>query len=298
MSVVVREGGSLARNKFLFSREALECLKRVFDAHRSVNTCNLATLIDAVIEDSALPIIVGKKRAEQIVDAVIELDHPNAATEYVTHETILHRLNIEVPVRPVTPHPTPYQLSLAEFHKRLHSVMKSDYASVPAVLDTSPSHSTFKEIAQRLERLTTILTPSPNIEELTKRIDQRMEEEKMDVVDESAGERQERLLQERLHTLSPEEESVVSKLFSPPYTSAIIIDKFNIDMNKNKLRCLMPSTWLNDEVINFYMCMLQERDAALVAANPNRRPSHYFNSFFVHKLVDADNRYNFNNIKR
>jgi hypothetical protein len=35
--------------------------------------------------------------------------------------------------------------------------------------------------------------------------------------------------------------------------------------------CLRPLTWLNDEVINFYMCMLQERDDHLCRNDSNRR---------------------------
>jgi len=48
--------------------------------------------------------------------------------------------------------------------------------------------------------------------------------------------------------------------------------------------------WLNDEVINFYMALLQERaDQDLIVVDgqkKKRRDIHCFNSFFYAKLAD------------
>ena len=56
------------------------------------------------------------------------------------------------------------------------------------------------------------------------------------------------------------------------------------------LRLLNPGQWLNDEVINFYMAMLQERaDNDLIEVDgkkKKRRDIHCFNSFFYAKLGD------------
>lgn len=79
--------------------------------------------------------------------------------------------------------------------------------------------------------------------------------------------------------------------------SAVVIEKYNIPMTERNLKCLTHLTWLNDEVINFYMSMLQEKDTLMCAKNPNRIPSHYFNSFFVGKLLEGG-RYNYKNVKR
>jgi sentrin-specific protease 1 len=78
------------------------------------------------------------------------------------------------------------------------------------------------------------------------------------------------------------------KVLAGPQSREVVIDKFNIDMTRAKIACLRPRTWLNDEVINFYMCMLKERDAALCEKYPKRLHSHFFNSFFMHKLLQAD----------
>lgn len=54
------------------------------------------------------------------------------------------------------------------------------------------------------------------------------------------------------------------------------------------LRLLNPAQWLNDEVINFYMAMLQERaNNDLIEVDgkkKKRRDIHCFNSFFYAKL--------------
>jgi len=55
---------------------------------------------------------------------------------------------------------------------------------------------------------------------------------------------------------------------------------------------------LNDEVINFYMNMLQDRDISLCELNKNRRKSHFFNSFFVERLLVTDGCYKYESVKR
>ena len=78
-----------------------------------------------------------------------------------------------------------------------------------------------------------------------------------------------------------------------PNPQLLLTTKFNIPITLEKLRCLAVPRWLNDEVINFYMCMLQERDINLCEQNSQRLKSHYFNTFFMDKLLGKyHNRYN------
>ena len=78
-----------------------------------------------------------------------------------------------------------------------------------------------------------------------------------------------------------------------PNPQLLLTTKFNIPITLEKLRCLAAPRWLNDEVINFYMCMLQERDINLCEQNSQRLKSHYFNTFFMDKLLGKyHNRYN------
>ena len=46
------------------------------------------------------------------------------------------------------------------------------------------------------------------------------------------------------------------------------------------------------------MLMLKERDDALCLLHPSRRPSWFFNSFFIEKLLIADKKYAYSNVRR
>jgi len=70
-----------------------------------------------------------------------------------------------------------------------------------------------------------------------------------------------------------------------PHPELLLTTKFNIPITLEKLRCLAATGWLNDEVINFYMCMLQERDNYLCEQNSLRLKSHYFSTFFMGTLL-------------
>ena len=46
------------------------------------------------------------------------------------------------------------------------------------------------------------------------------------------------------------------------------------------------------------MLMLQDRDTQLCENFPDRKSSHFFNSFFIERLLVTDKKYNYNNIHR
>ena len=58
-----------------------------------------------------------------------------------------------------------------------------------------------------------------------------------------------------------------------------------IQMTFEKFRCLMPKQWLNSEVINFYMDLLQDKDSTIFCMNSKKKTSHFFNTFFMSKLL-------------
>jgi len=105
------------------------------------------------------------------------------------------------------------------------------------------------------------------------------------------------LINDRLAELSPQEEAKIDGVTSGPETSELLIYKFNIDMTREKMTCLKRGIWLNDEIINFYMEMLKERDVELCKLDPSRKPSHLFSSFFYSKLME-DGRYDYSRVKR
>jgi Ulp1 family protease len=140
------------------------------------------------------------------------------------------------------------------------------------------------------------------------RIDERMarpespSDDLMDVEDggeATKAQRQKELLSKRKQQVSPYDKSAVEQAFRRPNSHDVLIDKFNIDMTYSKFSCLRPAAWLNDEVINFYMSMLQEYDSQKHEKDPKLYPltCHYFNSFFYSKLLE-NGSYNYSNVKR
>ena len=77
----------------------------------------------------------------------------------------------------------------------------------------------------------------------------------------------------------------------------LLTNLHDIRITYRLFKCLKHGTWLNDEIVNLHMLFLQQRDNALCEANPNRRSSHYFNSFFVNLLADCGG-YKYENVKR
>ena len=67
----------------------------------------------------------------------------------------------------------------------------------------------------------------------------------------------------------------------------------------NDLSRLNPGCWLNDEIINLYMRLLQERDTRLHAEGKEKYPScHFLNSFFLSKLYKDTGSYDYESVRR
>ncbi|GAB4818844.1 hypothetical protein N2152v2_005890 [Parachlorella kessleri] len=70
----------------------------------------------------------------------------------------------------------------------------------------------------------------------------------------------------------------------------------NIELRRKDMACMAPLQWLNDEVMNLYMALLQERD--MRARSKGTLPKcHFFSTFFLNKLY-KDTGYNYNNVAR
>ena len=114
----------------------------------------------------------------------------------------------------------------------------------------------------------------------------------------SVLERQKILIAARKAPLSQEEMGRVRLVLNGPSTQEVLIEKYAIDMTRAKILCLRPCTWLNDEVINYYMNMLMERDQLRSdQSNGQVRSSHFFSSFFMVKLLQ-NGKYTYPNVKR
>lgn len=80
--------------------------------------------------------------------------------------------------------------------------------------------------------------------------------------------------------------------------SDVVVSKFNVDMKRKKLRCVRDGTWLNDEVINFYIEILKEYSAAKRNEDEQFPNVHLHNSFFYAKLAGERGGYNYRNVRR
>ncbi|CAH8353313.1 unnamed protein product [Eruca vesicaria subsp. sativa] len=101
---------------------------------------------------------------------------------------------------------------------------------------------------------------------------------------------------EPFKSLSKEDVAKVKHAFSANAQNILVThENSNIDITVEKLRCLKPGQWLNDEVINLYLVLLKEREA--------REPKkfikcHFFNTFFFTKLVQSGTGYNYSAVRR
>lgn len=101
-------------------------------------------------------------------------------------------------------------------------------------------------------------------------------------------------LKEFIELASIDEETVRNLLYRTG-RNHIIINKYKVDMTRDKLECLTPTEWLNDEVINFYFNMCMER----ASLSPGKYPDcHFMSTFFYSKLTNNNRTYFYPNVKR
>ncbi len=102
----------------------------------------------------------------------------------------------------------------------------------------------------------------------------------------------------RRRPLSQEQANEVkAKIFGSGPPGEILVRAFNVELSRQKLRCLKIGTWLDDEAVNIYMQLLKKRDDELCSKISTRRHSHFFNSFFIEKLI-GEGTYNYRGVKR
>ena len=78
----------------------------------------------------------------------------------------------------------------------------------------------------------------------------------------------------------------------------VMIRKFDFHITERQFVCLRPMTMLNDQVINFYMSMLNLYDQRMGKQFQDRSKSHFFNSFFIERLLRTNKKYAFANVDK
>ncbi|OEL14215.1 Ubiquitin-like-specific protease ESD4 [Dichanthelium oligosanthes] len=94
-----------------------------------------------------------------------------------------------------------------------------------------------------------------------------------------------------------DEREVDTLLYDSSHSDKIIVmhEPSNIEITKEKLECLRPRGWLNDEVINLYIELLKER----AEREPKRfLKCHFFNTFFYKKLTCGTAGYDYQSVRR
>ena len=90
---------------------------------------------------------------------------------------------------------------------------------------------------------------------------------------------------------------MVQTLLRFPSCDEIVIDKFRVSFKHSDLLRLNPGVWLNDEVINFYMKLCEERDK-ISSKIIEGKPSLFLNSFFYSKLIDHGRGFKYSNVRK
>ncbi|XP_051213750.1 putative ubiquitin-like-specific protease 1B [Lolium perenne] len=105
-------------------------------------------------------------------------------------------------------------------------------------------------------------------------------------------------LPELFTALTNEEESLVHNyLYGSGHSKEILVqhEPSNIEITREKLWCLRPRGWLNDEVINLYLELLKKR----AKEEPTRfLKCHFFNTFFYKKLAGGKTGYDYESVRR
>ena len=297
-------------------------------------SANLARVLRNITEDGsskcAFNKLIGSESAERLYVEIRKLYHFKAYEDYLTWDDFRLQLTektlLDLPIsssEPVLqqsyPIPSPrYKEEQRNYHEFLKNY--DGNGELLNIVKNSPHNfgSSSSSSSDQLKLLSPPIMWESRLRDplIHERIDQMMSEKSDDVADtrmrtmseDDADELNdaasnsaallEALLQARYAPLSPEETKSVNDVLRRPEnnTDARPI-KFDIPIINSTIVRLRPGVWLNDEIVNFYMSMLQERDKELVSIYPKRVPSYYFNSYFIAKLLD-EGGYKYANVKR
>ena len=101
----------------------------------------------------------------------------------------------------------------------------------------------------------------------------------------------------RYMMLTEEEREEAETVLNRPGGPDIVACRNNIEISADKIQCLQDKEWLNDEVINYYMDLLNDLNSRIGGSRlvPN---TYLWNSFFWLKLSDDGKGYNYKSVQR
>lgn len=235
--------------------EGLECLECIFEScvtsvMQNPPSVNLRTFLDAVGKSKLLTDTLGQGRGLSICLEIHRLDNSGAHNQFVNWQKLrsllesLTLLNFPITNEAIA--------QLSDYQLLLH---KNGIATKPSkdsesnrenAEDSFPLESVserYGELSSELEKQHNAANNYGNGENspISDRVDNLMHGG-------LSEEAKEKLVRMRFVVLTAAEYSSVQDVFDGPSTDDTVIEKFNIPMTSNKLNCLKPSAWLNDEV--------------------------------------------------
>lgn len=102
------------------------------------------------------------------------------------------------------------------------------------------------------------------------------------------------------HSLTNVEKNIVTtKLSEKGNDNDYIVQLDNKFVIRKSYQTLNQRRWLSDEVINFFFLLLAKRDEKICNQQDGMKRSHFFNSFFITKILDegSTNKYTYANVK-
>eukprot|EP01090_Pellita_catalonica_P021597 TRINITY_DN8128_c0_g1_i1.p1 TRINITY_DN8128_c0_g1~~TRINITY_DN8128_c0_g1_i1.p1 ORF type:complete len:514 (+),score=59.98 TRINITY_DN8128_c0_g1_i1:326-1867(+) len=99
----------------------------------------------------------------------------------------------------------------------------------------------------------------------------------------------------RQYTITPAQAKIIRKTLKG-YPDEVLVKGFNADLTRADLSRLGPGQWLNDEIINYYIQLLGERNAKLADCS-SLVDCHFFNTFFL-SLLTTRGKYQYPRVRK
>lgn len=226
----------------------LECLQIIFDSCTKSSvmerepSVNLRAFQIAVTNSNLLSDILDERASMDINNQICSLDRSDAHNTYVTWSKLKELLTTHTLLSlPIEAEPC---LQFRLFQEKLVSMGLEIEQSVSNGFShenkSLSSASNLNQIRMTLEEKNKSARNfgTEDYSAISERVDSLMHIESDE----------ERLIGYRFLPVGTAEHSAVRNVFRGPANDEEIILKFNIPITSNKLNCLKPSTWLNDEV--------------------------------------------------
>lgn len=262
--------------------EGSECLENIFIAGSASypRVINLQTFLTEVRNSLLLQHILGKSRASVIVNQINQLEIPGAYNQFVTwpklKELLVDKtlLNFPIPRNSSSEWAKYNQLILTKGVSDIaeHSSDIVEHEMITAEHSSDSVSEMYLATQRNLDSIHKEVRCIRQNEECFDRVDVLME-----LAQEKIPDRTETLRSARFTLLTNDEISKVESVLNGPKNQEVLINKFNTPMDRTKMLCLRPRTWLNDEVswLSVINCPIEVSKWFFIVVQIFKRTLHY-----------------------